>query len=181
MGKKIGIGLVGLLVLLQLVPYGCSHDNPAVKQEPAWDRPETRALAQRACFDCHSNETVWPWYSHVAPVRFLVAHHVEDGRKHLNFSEWDRPQKHAHEAAEEIEEGEMPMAGYVLLHGEADLSEAEKKQLMASFASMFGKDEHDEHDTPDAPDKTPPAPPGDDASDDVGHDHVDGEAPADDT
>ena len=144
MGKKIGLGLVGLFLVLQLVPYGCSHENPAVRQEPAWDKPETRALAKRACFDCHSNETVWPWYSWVAPVRFVVAHHVDDGREHLNFSEWDKPQKDAHEAAEEIEEGEMPMSGYVALHSEADLSDAEKKQLMDSFKKMFGEHHHEE-------------------------------------
>ncbi|MCA9542733.1 MAG: heme-binding domain-containing protein [Myxococcales bacterium] len=135
--KKILIVLAVVFVGIQLVPYGRDHENPAVVQEPNWDSPQTKALAQRACYDCHSNETKWPWYSHVAPVSWLVQHHVEDGRKHLNFSRFDQPQKHAHESAEEIEEGEMPMAGYVLLHGEAKLSDAEKQLLMAGLKAMF--------------------------------------------
>jgi hypothetical protein len=60
--------LVGGFLLIQLVPYGRAHANPPVVKEPAWDSPTTRALAKRACFDCHSNETVWPWYTNVAPV-----------------------------------------------------------------------------------------------------------------
>ena len=54
-----------------IVPFGHSHTNPPVTKEPAWNSPDTRALVQRACFDCHSNQTTWPWYSHVAPVSWL--------------------------------------------------------------------------------------------------------------
>ena len=64
---------VGGFLLIQLVPFGRDHTNPPVVQEPNWDSPATRELAQRACFDCHSNETVWPWYSNIAPVSWLVA------------------------------------------------------------------------------------------------------------
>lgn len=136
--KKVALVVGVLLVGIQLVPYGRDHDNPAVVQEPKWDTPETRALAVRACFDCHSNETKWPWYSQVAPVSWLVQHHVEDGRKHLNFSRFDQPQRHAHESAEEVDEGEMPMKGYVLLHSEAKLSEAEQAQLIKGLKATFG-------------------------------------------
>ena len=69
---------------------------------------QTRALAQRACFDCHSNETKWPWYSTIAPVSWLVQRDVEEGRRGLNFSEWGRPHKEANEAASSVEKGEMP-------------------------------------------------------------------------
>ena len=72
--KVLGFGLlavVGLFVLIQLAPFGRNHTNPPVVQEPSWDSAETRALAKRACFDCHSNETVWPWYSNIAPVSWL--------------------------------------------------------------------------------------------------------------
>ena len=80
--KTIGFGLLGILILallIQLVPYGKNHVNPPVVQEPAWDSPATRALAQRACFDCHSNETVWPWYSNIRegempPAVYLPMH-----------------------------------------------------------------------------------------------------------
>ena len=64
---------VGGFLLIQLVPFGRDHTNPPVVQEPKWDSPATRELAKRACFDCHSNETVWPWYSNIAPVSWLVA------------------------------------------------------------------------------------------------------------
>ena len=64
------IGIVGLVVI-QFVPV--ERPNPPVLREPNWDSPETRALAQRACFDCHSNETTWPWYSQVAPVSWLTS------------------------------------------------------------------------------------------------------------
>ena len=72
--RWLGTAVAVVLVAIQLVPYGRDHRNPPVTQEPRWDRPETRALAMRACFDCHSNETVWPWYTYVAPVFFAVPH-----------------------------------------------------------------------------------------------------------
>ncbi len=140
--KKIALGiLVGLLAIfaiIQLVPYGRDHGNPPVMAEPAWDRPETRALAARACFDCHSNETTWPWYSHVAPASWLVQDHVDDGRQVLNFSEWNRPQDEADEAAEEVQEGEMPPQSYLWLHPEARLSDAERQQLVAGLRQTLG-------------------------------------------
>jgi len=64
--------LVGLLVVIQFVPYGRAHTNPPVAQEPIWDSPQTRELARRACFDCHSNETMWPWYSNIAPISWIA-------------------------------------------------------------------------------------------------------------
>ncbi len=137
--KQIALVLGVLFVAIQLVPYGRGHDNPAVVQGPTWDSPETEALARRACFDCHSNETTWPWYSHVAPVSWLVQHDVEDGRKHLNFSRFDQPQKHAHEAGEEVEEGEMPMKIYLVTHPEARLTDAETAALVAGLNKTLGK------------------------------------------
>jgi hypothetical protein len=76
--------------------------------EPRWDGPATRALAVRACYDCHSNETVWPWYSHVAPVSWLTQRDVAEGRRKLNFSEWDRGQKEARESGKTVRKGTMP-------------------------------------------------------------------------
>ena len=67
--------IVGFLII-QVVPYGRNHTNPPVEQEPAWDSPQTRSLAERACFVCHSNETTLPWYRNVAPVSWLVLHDV---------------------------------------------------------------------------------------------------------
>lgn len=102
------LGLIALFVLVQLVPYGRAHTNPPVRQEPAWDSPRTRELAARACFDCHSNETTWPWYSNIAPVSWLVQRDVDAGRKKVNFSEWNRPQKEAGDSAETVQKGTMP-------------------------------------------------------------------------
>lgn len=124
-------GGVALLLVLQLVPYGRDHANPPVVREPAWDSPATRELARRACFDCHSRETVWPWYSHVAPVSWLVQRDVTAGREELDFSAWTgtREGESGHKMAEEVREGEMPPLPYRLLHPAARLTPAEQEAL----------------------------------------------------
>jgi hypothetical protein len=132
-----------IAVLIQLVPYGHEHSNPPVIREPAWDSPQTRAIAKRACFDCHSNETAWPWYSNIAPVSWLIYRDVSLGREHFNFSEWDvhptlpehegEGEEHQHSAdviREVLEAGKMPPAPYLLLHPEARLSGEEKQILI---------------------------------------------------
>lgn len=130
-------GLAGLTLLvfgaLQLMPWSIER-NPPITQEPAWDSPQTRTLARQAgCMDCHSNETVWPWYSEIAPVGWLVVEHVADGRRQLNLSELDKPQDEAHEAGEVVLEGEMPPAYYVALHPEAALTPAQRQALAAGL------------------------------------------------
>jgi mono/diheme cytochrome c family protein len=132
------IVFVGLFLLIQLVPYGRDHSNPAHKVEPNWDKPATRALAQRGCFDCHSNETVWPWYSHVAPVSWLVMSDVVNGRHELNFSEWDKPQDEADHAGKMITRKKMPLKKYLLLHPEARLTDAERDALASGLNSTIG-------------------------------------------
>jgi mono/diheme cytochrome c family protein len=136
--KPLLLGGVALAAAIQLVPYGRDHSNPPVTAEPQWDSAATRDLAKRACFDCHSNETVWPWYSNVAPVSWLVQHDVNEGREHLNFSEWDKPQKEADEAAEAVREGEMPLPIYLPTHPEARLTDAEKQALIAGLEATIG-------------------------------------------
>ncbi|HEX7229427.1 MAG TPA: heme-binding domain-containing protein [Candidatus Binatia bacterium] len=89
---RLLIGIIVVLLAIQLIPYGHDHTNPPVHAEPAWDNPRTRELAARACFDCHSDQTVWPWYSNIAPISWLIQRDVEKGRSELNFSEWNRPQ-----------------------------------------------------------------------------------------
>ena len=126
-------GLVGLFVLAQAIPYGRGHSNPPVTKEPAWDSPQTRALAQQACFDCHSNLTTWPWYSNVAPVSWLTQRDVDSGRSTLNFSEWDKPQDVSAGDIAEAVNGGMPPWFYTLLHPKAGLSKAEKAQLVAGL------------------------------------------------
>jgi hypothetical protein len=126
------------LVLIQFVPYGRAHTNPPVVQEPQWDRPSTRLLAARACFDCHSNETQWPWYSNVAPISWLLTRHVDEGREVLNFSEWQRSYEEADEAAESVSEGEMPLTSYLLAHPSARLTPEEKGELVRGLRATLG-------------------------------------------
>ncbi|MFN8485839.1 MAG: heme-binding domain-containing protein [Anaerolineae bacterium] len=122
--------VVGGFLLIQLIPYGHNHANPPVIQEPQWDSPQTRELAVRACFDCHSNESSWPIYSNIAPISWLVQHDVEDGRRSLNFSEWNKPQREARNAGREVQRGEMPDPKYLPLHPQARLTDAEKQALI---------------------------------------------------
>ena len=142
--------LIGIFLLLQLVPYGRNHTNPTVVAEPTWDSPETRVLAVRACFDCHSNETVWPWYSNIAPVSWLVQRDVDEGREKLNFSEWrayveneegeDEEKEYEWDDIEEvIRSGEMPLPIYLIQHPEAKLSATEKEQLIEGLLVSTGQ------------------------------------------
>jgi hypothetical protein len=119
---------------------GCGTlDNPPVTMEPDWDTPRTRQLAVTACFDCHSNQTIWPWYTSLPIVGAIAANNVHEGRQEMNFSTWDRPQKEAGEAGEAIQEGEMPPADYLLMHGEAALSPADKQALVAGLRATFAR------------------------------------------
>ncbi len=137
---KIGLALIALAIVIQLVPFGRDHENPSVRAEPNWDNPKTRELFDRACADCHSHRTKWPWYSNVAPVSWLVQHDVEEGREHFNVSLWGIQEKNeGNEAVESIEKGEMPMKTYVLLHPEANLSAEELKVLVAGLRATFGE------------------------------------------
>ncbi len=128
--------VVAGLLLIQLVPYGRNHTNPPVQSEPNWDSPQTRALAETACFDCHSNETDWSrWYESVAPASWLVQRDVDEGRQHLNFSEWDQGGKprELDEMGEVVQRGSMPPAQYLLLHNEAKLTAEQINQLAAGL------------------------------------------------
>jgi hypothetical protein len=136
--KRILIALVVVFVALQLVPYGRDHTNPPGTGEPQWSSPRVRELAKRACFDCHSNETVWPWYSHVAPMSWLVQRDVDEGRHHLNFSNYATDDGDADDAAKMVTRDEMPPWFYLPLHSEARLDAAEKQELIAGLRATFG-------------------------------------------
>ncbi len=124
------------MVAIQFVPYGRNHTNPPVQSEPKWDSIQTRQLAQQACFDCHSNQTVWPWYSNVAPVSWLIERDVERGRHELNFSQWNSSQRAARDAGREIQRGRMPQWYYVLLHPSAKLSTQEAQVLIQGLGNL---------------------------------------------
>ncbi|MCX6055773.1 MAG: heme-binding domain-containing protein [Chloroflexi bacterium] len=136
------VGVVGFGVL-QLVPYGRTHSNPPVLAEPKWDSPSTRDLAVRGCFDCHSNEIVWPWYSNVAPISWLIQHDAEEGRGRLNFSEWPTNAAMAQAlmkaSASAVERGKMPPLKFLLIHKEAKFTTAEKTQLMQGLLNSSGQ------------------------------------------
>ncbi|MGD2079089.1 MAG: heme-binding domain-containing protein [Chloroflexota bacterium] len=133
--------IVGGFLLIQLVPYGRDHSNPPVVSEPNWDSAQTRELAQRACFDCHSNETVWPWYSNIAPVSWLVQRDTEEGRRILNFSTWGNggEGREPWEAVEVVQEGEMPPATFLITHPEARLTTAEKQALVQGLRATINQ------------------------------------------
>ncbi len=130
--RYVALAVAALLVIIQLKPV--TRDNPPIQNEIGVSS-EIMDLLRRACYDCHSNETKWPWYSRVAPVSWLVADHVEEGRGHLNFSEWPafdvEEQEHLFEEMEEVmEEGEMPLKSYLVLHREARLTREEREALL---------------------------------------------------
>jgi len=127
------LALAALLVGAQLIPI--DRGNPLVESDLEAP-PELKSILHRACYDCHSNETVWPWYARIAPVSWLVAYDVREGREDLNFSSWRRLDAQARAKAlreiwETVEEGEMPPFYYVPLHPEARLSASERETLRA--------------------------------------------------
>jgi hypothetical protein len=146
--KKVLLTIVVLFIAIQFIPYGKNHNNPKVVAEPKWDSMKTKEVFMKACGDCHSNETIWPWYSDIAPISWSVYHHVVEGREHFNVSMWGHQKKNEGEdAVEEVEEGEMPLKSYLLAHPEARLSDAEKQLLIDGLKKTFGekKEHHDSH------------------------------------
>ncbi len=133
------IVVLGLGALIQLVPYGHARTNPPVTAEPDWDSARTRELFQRACKDCHSHETDWPWYTGIAPLSWLARWDVEEAREHFNVSEPGGTRDHGDEAAEMLREGEMPLWYYLPLHAGARLSADEKAELIEGLELTFGE------------------------------------------
>lgn len=136
---------VAVVLAIQLVPV--HRTNPPVRtviRAP----DDVEDLLRRACWNCHSNETRWPWYSHVAPTSWLVTDHVHDGREDLNFTEWPRGD---HEAAtdlieaigEQVESGAMPPRSYLLMHPEARLTGEERQRIVDWSLSAGGLDRLD--------------------------------------
>ena len=124
-----------LLVLVGIQFVAVARLNPPVEAEvPA--PANVRAILRRACYDCHSNETVWPWYSQIAPISWLVVRDVRKGREELNFSTWNRISiqqrvKKLKESRDEVAEGEMPPWYYLGIHSDAKLSAEDRSALTA--------------------------------------------------
>lgn len=136
--KKIFILLAFVLVVIQF--FAIDKNNPPIDERKTFvalvnPPADILQLLKDACYDCHSNETKYPWYTNVAPLSWWIKHHIDEGREHLNFSEWtsysEEDRKHLlHEAAEETEEKHMPLGSYVRMHSEADLSDADRQKLV---------------------------------------------------
>ena len=131
MAKKILIALAVIVIGIQFIPV--ERTNPPISMDI--DAPDNVAsILRTSCYDCHSNETSWPIYSYIAPVSFLVVSDVNEGRKHLNFSQWDKFSsdeqiKLLEEMIEEVEKEEMPLSKYTLMHPEAKVDQAKIKVL----------------------------------------------------
>lgn len=136
--KKIGFILLALLVVIQFIrpeknsgeAYGANDITKAVNV-PA----DVKNILERACNDCHSNHTDYPWYTNIQPLGWWINHHVEEGVHHLNFSEFNtykirRKLHKLEEVAEQVKEGEMPMSSYTLIHSNAKLSQQEQDLLI---------------------------------------------------
>jgi hypothetical protein len=136
--KNIGWTLAGLLVLIQFIPV----TYPETAESEEYDLfttttvpDEVGSIIKNACYDCHSSQTRYPWYSYIAPAKWLIVQDVNKGRKELNFSGWDSLNirnkiKLLDEIAEEVEEGNMPLPIYTLLHPDGSLNEEERKTLI---------------------------------------------------
>jgi hypothetical protein len=119
---------LAVALAIQLIPYGRTHENPPATTPVQWTDPQAEEIARRACYNCHSNESDWPWYAYVAPASWLVQRDVDEGRRAMNFSTGKGVD--AGEISEILGENEMPPAQYLLLHPEARLSQEEKDTLV---------------------------------------------------
>ncbi len=137
--KLVTSVIVGIFIILQLIPL--NQSNPPIIQDA--NAPENvKNILLTSCYDCHSNETIWPWYSRIAPGSFLITHDVVEGREHLNFSEFADLNAFdstdiADEILEVLEEGEMPIIPYLLLHPDASLSDSQTKVLVNWAKSLY--------------------------------------------
>ena len=130
--------LLGVFVIIQIIPANRpQNENPGDYDFfEANNVPDNiEQLIRSSCFDCHSQEVKYPWYSYVAPVSWIVSRDVRMGRTHLDFSKWNKLEKRdrikmASEIGEEVEEGTMPMAIYILMHAEADLSQEQRESIL---------------------------------------------------
>ena len=139
--KIILIVIVGLFIIMQLIPL--NQTNPPVIQD-ASAPVDIKMILKTSCYDCHSNETEWPWYSRIAPGSFLITRDVVEGRKHLNFSEFSDMDVFdstdvADEILEVLGESEMPIIPYLLLHPGASLSGSQTKALMGWAKTLYSE------------------------------------------
>ena len=140
MKKKIlYVILIGLVLfgLIQVIPIGKNHTNPPVVSEPNWNSPQTRQMAKEYCFQCHSNETEWPWYSNIAPASWLIYFDVVNGRNRFNFSDWNNNPGELREIVGAINEGEMPPIQYWIFHPSSRPQGQQKADFIAGLEASL--------------------------------------------
>jgi len=128
-----------LFGLIQLIPFGHGK-NPPVTKAAVWTNAQAQTLAENGCYDCHSNLTKRWWATEIAPASWLAQADVNGGRGALNFSEWDKPQAGLDDVLESVQSGSMPPLQYKLFHGNARLSDAERKQLADGLRQLYATD-----------------------------------------
>ena len=146
MMKKILAILGAILILIQFLPVNLpetSADNPEDLFKTTQVPENIAHMLKTSCYDCHSNETVYPWYSSFVPVSYLIIRDIREGRKKLNFSEWNKlskvkKAKALDEISDEISEGEMPMKIYTVIHGGTSLSE-KQKEVILEWTDNYGE------------------------------------------
>lgn len=154
--KKISVILLVAFILIQFFPIDKNNPAPTPQMDflTIKNTPESTAnLIRNGCYDCHSNETKYLWYSNVQPIAWFLQDHIEEGRKELNFSTFAtyEPKRQAHklaEAIEQIEKGEMPLDSYIIAHSEAKFSEAQKQEVI-QYLQLVESDIRREHQLPD--------------------------------
>jgi Haem-binding domain len=131
---------IALAVFIAIQVVRPARTNPASDPAKAITKrlavpADVQAIFDRSCRNCHSHETVWPWYSNVAPISWDVINHVNDGRGSMNFSDWPAGPEEAGDLldsiCDEVKKGHMPIPRYTWLHGEARLTDADRKRLCA--------------------------------------------------
>lgn len=138
-----GFALFSLLAFLLLQLWPRNHTNPPIISTPEWDQAETAVLVERACFDCHSHETVWPWYTDIVPVSSLLEYDVARGRNVYNFSDWAGnccTEEQIERMAAIVGRDQMPPPYYVLLHPEARLTNEERGKLIYGLIATMEKE-----------------------------------------
>ncbi|SMD31887.1 Haem-binding domain-containing protein [Reichenbachiella faecimaris] len=143
---KISTGILALFIIIQF--FGIDKENPSYAAENDFIEimnppTEIAQIIKTSCYDCHSYHTKYPWYTSVAPISWWIGDHIEEGREHFNLSEWGTysEKKALHkleEFYEEVEEGEMPLTSYTLIHGEASLTDEQTKKLITWVKSLPG-------------------------------------------
>ena len=132
----VGVGIL-VFILIQFIPFGHEHTNPAMVSEPQWSSPEARTLVKQNCFQCHSNETDWTWYSNIAPASWLIQFDVNEGRGQFNFSDWNNNPGDLPEMTRAIKAGKMPPIQFTLFHPSARLNAQQKQDLINALTSSI--------------------------------------------